>query len=401
VSELRALCEAARALRQARQPALLVTLVAARGSSYRRPGARLLIASPDATPIAQCGLPGLAGLTGSVSGGCVERDLALRGWWRLTDGQPTLVSYDSGDDDELSWRLGAGCGGTLDLLLERFDPNGPPAVVDPLSFIDDCVAAQQQGVILTVCRSSLRDVPVGARVAARGSRDVVAPPSLLATSVGAALAAAAHQALAAAGPTRVLTFAGGAVEALIEAVQPPPYLFLCGCGRDAVPVATLARGLGWMVSVWTPRPRFELGARFSRLADHLHTGTAATLADQVNAAACALAVVMTHNLDDDRAALAALLPSRARYIGVLGPRRRTRQLLSELPHPQIPALAGSTARLYAPVGLAIGAETPAEIALAIIGEAQAVLAGVSAAHLRDQDNIHDPAPAIDAQGARR
>jgi xanthine dehydrogenase accessory factor len=402
VSELRALCEAARALRQARQPALLVTLVAARGSSYRRPGARLLIASPDATPITQCGLPGLAGLTGSVSGGCVERDLALRGWWRLADGQPTLVSYDSGDDDELGWRLGAGCGGTLDLLLERFDPNGPPAVVDPLDFIDDCVAAQQRGVMLTVCRSRRPDVPVGARLAARESRDVVAPPSLLATSVGAALAGAAHQALAAAaGPTRVLAFAGGAVEALIETVQPPPHLFLCGCGRDAVPVATLARSLGWTVSVWTPRPRFELGARFSRLADHLHTGAAAVLAGPVNAAACALAVVMTHNLNDDRAALSALLPSRARYIGVLGPRRRTRQLLGELPHPQIPALAGSAARLYAPVGLAIGAETPGEIALSIIGEAQAVLAGVSAAHLRDQENIHDPAPTADARGVRR
>jgi xanthine/CO dehydrogenase XdhC/CoxF family maturation factor len=168
-------------------------------------------------------------------------------------------------------------------------------------------------------------------------------------------------------------------------------------------VATLARGLGWTVSVWTPRPRFELTARFSGLADHLHNGAAATLTGPVNAAANALAVVMSHNLDDDRAALAALLPSRARYIGVLGPRRRTQRLLGELPGPQLPERGGgSAARLYAPVGLAIGAETPDEIALAIIGEAQAVLAGAATTgHLRDQESIHDPAPAVAAQVVRR
>jgi len=396
VSDLRALCDTARALRQACQPALLVTLVAARGSSYRRPGARLLITSPDAIAVAD------GVLTGSVSGGCLERDLARRGWWRLTDGRPTLVSYDSSEDDELGWRLGPGCGGTLELLLERFAPNGSPGAVDPLAFIEDCMAAQQSGVMLTVFRSNLSDVPVGARMALRESRELVARPSLLGSSVGSALAASARQALAAASPTGLLTFAGGAVQALIEAVLPPPHLFLFGCGRDAVPVARLARGLGWTVSVWTPRPRFELTARFSGLADHLHNGAAATLTGPVNAAANALAVVMSHNLDDDRAALAALLPSRARYIGVLGPRRRTQRLLSELPVPQVQGRGGgSAARLYAPVGLAIGAETPDEIALAIIGEAQAVLAGATATgHLRDRESIHDPAPAV-AQAVRR
>jgi xanthine/CO dehydrogenase XdhC/CoxF family maturation factor len=189
-----------------------------------------------------------------------------------------------------------------------------------------------------------------------------------------------------------MDFAGGAVHALVEAIQLPPHLFLFGSGRDAVPVAALGRTLGWTISVFAPRPRFDLTARFVRVADHMHSGEAATVAAAVNAAACPLAVVMSHNLDDDRAALAMLLPSAARYIGVLGPARRTRQLLAEIELPDVPARPQRLERLYAPTGLAIGAETPDEIALAIISEAQAVVAGAAACHLRDQASIHGETP---------
>jgi len=167
----------------------------------------------------------------------------------------------------------------------------------------------------------------------------------------------------------------GTMEALVEAISPAPHLFVFGDGPDALPLVRLARGIGWTVTVCQWRARFENLARFAA-ADHVRTGPAARLAEHVDAAACPLAVVMTNDAGQDREALAMLVGSRARYIGVLGPRSRTEGLL-----PGLNRIATASRPIHAPAGLAIGAETPAEIALSILAEAQAVLAGETAGRL--------------------
>lgn len=164
-------------------------------------------------------------------------------------------------------------------------------------------------------------------------------------------------------------------EAGNETVETPPHLFVFGDGPDALPLVTLARTLGWTVTVVQMRARFENLARFVT-ADHVRTGPPARIAAQVDGADRPLAVVMTHDPAYDLEALAMLLDSRARYIGLVGPRHRAEDLLATLDGTG-PSLRGPVdrGRIHAPAGLAIGAETPAEIALAILAEAQAVLSG--------------------------
>jgi xanthine/CO dehydrogenase XdhC/CoxF family maturation factor len=175
----------------------------------------------------------------------------------------------------------------------------------------------------------------------------------------------------------------GRGEARKEKVQAPPHLFVFGDGPDALPLVALARTLGWTVTVVQARARFENLARFVT-ADHVRTGPPARVAAQVDAADCPLAVVMTNDAAHDRDALAMLLDSRARYIGLVGPRHRAEDVLASLVRTG-PSLRGPVGRgrIHAPAGLAIGAETPAEIALAILAEAQAVLARGRTAYLGD------------------
>jgi xanthine dehydrogenase accessory factor len=171
------------------------------------------------------------------------------------------------------------------------------------------------------------------------------------------------------------------------------------------------------VAVWDAQSRAESRRRFAT-ADHVYAGPPAGALRRIDASARPMAVVMSHNHEHDRQALAMLLPSRALYIGVLGPRRRTDRLLADLgrsdvalavsvAHSIAEALNDADARLHAPVGLHLGAETPQEIALSVVAEAQAVLAGASAMPLRDLSRargIHasaTPQPATLAQRAVR
>ncbi|HXU63231.1 MAG TPA: NTP transferase domain-containing protein [Polyangia bacterium] len=368
MGELGDIVARARAAAQAGQAALLATLVSVRGSSYRRPGARLLIAC-DAVA------------AGAVSGGCLERDLVRRGWWRTQGGAPALVTYDSTDDDEgFGQRIGLGCNGVVDILVERVPDDWRQTA---LGFIDGCLAGEAVGRLATVFRSREPALPVGAWVGVIG--DQVCGP------------AAEELVAAARGGAGVVLLRGGEVEALVEEIRPPPHLFVMGAGLDAVPLVALARSLGWRTTVWDPTARFETRSRFAE-ADRRLTGPAAALRARVDAAVAPVAVVMAHDLERDAEALAMLLGSRARSVGVLGPRRRTERLLASLGSPAPPA------SLHAPAGLALGAETAAEIALSIAAEIQACLASETVEHLRDRRGaIHHGrvACAILAAGAGR
>ncbi|HEY5947483.1 MAG TPA: XdhC family protein, partial [Kofleriaceae bacterium] len=182
----------------------------------------------------------------------------------------------------------------------------------------------------------------------------------------------------------------GSVDVFIEAVLPPPRVFVFGTGHDAVPVVQLARNLGWDVAVCTDQVRVTTRERFGQ-ADEILVGTPAELASRIDECDRAVAIVMNHNYELDRDAVGMLIGTRARYIGVLGPRARTSRMLNDLY-----LVSQDDPRLHAPIGLELGAETPHEIALAIVSEVQAVLARVPAQCLRDRvGSIHDrPMPRI-------
>ena len=325
----RAILEAAANLRRAGEPYLIATLVGQRGSAYRRAGARLILAHDRR-------------VAGEVSGGCLEGDLARRGWWRTRDREPVVVTYDSrhdddAPDDEIRAAFAVGCNGVVDVMLERAgdarDAEGASDGhdrLDVLAFAERCMRAQRRGAVATIYRTSAA-MPgaVGARMARcdRVSVDAAFPAD---ADLRAAIAADLAGAIASgASADRTYAARAGRLEVFVEAMVPPPRLFVFGSGPDAAPLVDLARALGWEAIACARSLRPALRDRFVR-ADALIAGSPGELARQVDAAARAVAVVMAHDYELDRAHLDALLASRALYIGVLGPRKRTDRMLADL-----------------------------------------------------------------------
>jgi len=328
-------------------------------------------------------------IAGSVSGGCLEGDIAYKGWWRTRGGEPVLVTYDSSvpdgaDDDDVRAAFGLGCDGVVEVLLERA---GGPGRLDALELADECARTQRRAVVVTVFRSTDPAVRIGTRIAlgTGGEPREETREAPLDDALRAAMIDDARTALeAGASCNRSYATARGQLETFIEVVLPPPRLFVLGTGHDAVPVVQLARAVGWDVTIGARRSRVTTRERF-RLADEVLIGTPAELAARIDVCDRALAIVMSHDYEHDRELLGMLLATRTQYIGVLGPRTRTQRMLGEL----APA-AQDDPRLHAPVGLELGAETPQEIALAIVAEIQSVLRRAPAGSLRDRVGpIHD------------
>lgn len=382
MSELDVIVREAASLRRAGAPFLLATVVAVRGSSYRRPGARMIVSLGDPTG-------GDRWVAGCVSGGCLEGDVVRRGAHRIRHGAPIVVTYDSTSDDEIGWGFGLGCNGVVDVMLEQIDA---ATAVDPLLFASDCIAAETRGVLVTVFRSDDEAIPIGARLAVRPGAPT--QTSLPDGALRDGLERAARAALTSSSDT---TASAGVevrgVSALVELLEPPPRLFVCGTGHDAPPMVTLARSMGWRVTVAAGHPSAATRDRFVA-ADALLAGPGSMLLDAPARHARSFAVVMSHDYERDKECVAALLESRVEYIGVLGPRRRTERMLAELSASGLTITDAMLGRLHAPVGLDLGAETPQEIALAVVSEVQATLTNAAARRLRERSGpIHVPAVA--------
>ncbi|MFO0737687.1 MAG: XdhC family protein [Labilithrix sp.] len=365
--ELDVVSREAAALRARGLPVLLATVVRVAGSSYRRPGARMLVAEDR-------------WLAGCVSGGCLEADVVRRGEFRIRDGVPVVVRYDSTSDDDIGWGFGVGCNGVIEVMLERLAPDAPD---DPLAFVRAVIDDESLGAMVTVFESRDPAVPIGARAFLRGSAVTMTCP-LPRVWVEAAMQTTARP--------QIVTHDG--VTALVEPIAPPPRVFIAGSGHDAVPLVSLAQAMGMRVTV---ADRHASIAQRERLAgaDELLIGSPEELARAIDARQTALVVVMTHDYDRDREYLGAALGTRARYIGVLGPERRTARLLAELEKGGRRASDDALSRLHAPAGLDVGAETPKEIALAILAEMQAKLANARAGYLREREGaIHAASDAI-------
>jgi xanthine dehydrogenase accessory factor len=168
----------------------------------------------------------------------------------------------------------------------------------------------------------------------------------------------------------------------------PVAILLFGAGADAIPFVRIASELGWQVTVHDHRPAFLTEERFPDAEKLVHQTVDEP--PQIRADDRTAGVIMTHNYARDRLILPELLDSNAFYVGALGPKRRTEQLLEEISADGRTFSEEKLARLFAPVGLDIGADTPESIALSIIGEIQSVLKNRSGGNLRDrQGSIYD------------
>jgi xanthine/CO dehydrogenase XdhC/CoxF family maturation factor len=309
------------------EPAALATLVRVEGSSYRRPGARLLVLG--------------SGLrVGSISGGCLEDDVVLRAQRVLAGGTPETAVYDTTSENDLVWGVGLGCQGVVHIFIERLP------VIRPrwINVLDDNLRARRDTALaiihggdgtLGTCLD--KDLPAGIK----------------------------------------------SLDIFQEKISAPPALTIFGAGEDACPLVQLAKEVGWHVTVADSRPAYATTARFPG-ADQVVIAPAKEAAGLLAHDHSGFAVVMTHRYAEDLELLRRLLPHPLAYLGVLGPHKRTARLIAQLRTEGLSPDAAMLARLHAPIGLDLGGNTPETVALAIVAEIQCRFTARNPIHLRDR-----------------
>ena len=342
---------------QSGSAAVLATVVKTRGSSYRLPGAHLLVTATGQR-------------AGSVSGGCLEDDLVKKAWW-FTEKGPVIRRYDTTADGEIATSgYGLGCNGTIDVLLERVLPETRSIIT-----VSSEVHANREaaGVAHIIEPRS-----------AAGQRLIIDPGGSVSHNIDdsqlAALLESRTRAAVAEGVSQHLTV--DSVEIFIETLLPPVRLVIFGAGDDAIPLTKLAKLLGWQVMVLDGRAHYATSERFpvADLVAVRQPGKAATAIDRRT-----VAVIMNHSYSQDLQVLKELAPVPLLYLGLLGPRKRTRQLLSDFGLDE----RSLHSDLHSPMGLDIGADGPEQVALAVMAEIQASLNGRAGGPLRNRHgSIH-------------
>jgi xanthine dehydrogenase accessory factor len=319
---------------------ILVTLVHVQGSSYRQPGARLIVCK-DGT------------YEGSISGGCLETDLLRKAAW-LTRSGAAVERYSTLFDETADIPFGLGCGGVLDVLLESVETAECQAL---LRAVESTLSGHEHLVATWLPK----DDEGMMRAIFRGNGELVfASEGLSSERLSEACIKCLHSAETA--------LHGMAIERLM----PPHRLFVFGAGDDAKPLATMACLLGWSVKVIDGRANLARKNRFpEKNAEVISTPDVAL--QQIDSRDAV--VIMTHSYEQDRDYLGSLLPARPRYLGLLGSRQRSSLLIAEAAAKLEWSVSECCQYICAPIGLDIGGEGPEAIALAIIAEAQAYCMG--------------------------
>jgi xanthine/CO dehydrogenase XdhC/CoxF family maturation factor len=335
-------------LRETGTEYVLATVVAVDGSGYRKPGARMIVAADGRR-------------VGTISGGCLEGDVARKAFWHTENG-PTVRRYSTAaEDGEVPF--GMGCGGIIHLLLER------SATADPLlQQLARKFAERQPMAVATVLD--------GDWIGQRAYCPAEYSSTTATTAIAGKLSELAQQALDSQHSYSQAIYAEDQQIATVrsEWIAPRPGLFVFGAGDDAIPLVRQAHQLGWYIAVADGRAHLATRTRFPE-ADDVFTLSPEDFPFQPRPTDAA--VIMTHGLQQDTRILGQLLNRQLTYLGVLGPRRRTNEILLALandlalPVTEIDKRVESwMERLHAPVGLDLGGDTPADIALAVIAEIQ-------------------------------
>ena len=241
----------------------------------------------------------------------------------------------------------------------------PAANWEPFATLSRCFEQRERAMYACVLESAAPAAPVGTTLWIAGGP---APPAGLPEQLTTWLAAQARAAPGAA-TCGIVEFDSPRVRLFFDSVAVPHELLLVGGGPDALPVVEFGAALGWRVTVADHRPAYAEAVRFPR-ARRVLLSTPPELTQHLDLTRFDAAVVMSHHLATDLAALATLAATSIPYVGLLGPATRRQRLLSDL---GAATAAKFGTRLHAPVGLELGGRDPASIALAIVAEIQAHL----------------------------
>lgn len=284
---------------------------------------------------------------GSVSGGCVEAEIITEAAEVIASGEPKALEF--GVEDNKAWSVGLACGGAIRIFVESLAPRGPsPDGVLPL-LVDD-VAARRQVALVTHL--------------ATGARSLAHSPDDLGEDFAPALEDAFRR-------DKSVAVAGSGGEIFINLFNPTIRLIIVGAVHVAQPLVPMARALGYELVIVDPRSAFATEERFGDVAISREWPDDAL--PKIGMDGRTALIALTHDAKIDDPALIHALASEAFYVGALGSRKTHAKRIERLAQAGVPRAALD--RIHAPIGLDIGAQGAAEIAVSIIAEITAVQRG--------------------------
>ncbi len=351
----------------------LATVVHVEGSSYRRPGARMLVTDDGQ-------------LTGAISGGCLEGDALRKALLAISQQKNKLVTYDTTDENDTTLGVQLGCNGIVHIL---FEPIKTDDAENPVELLKKVTAKRQNAVLVTLFSLHSRTgAQPGTCFLHLQSDDQVTcnctEPAM-------------HDRLLAETQTAYLrndsffkAFESVSLTGFVEYFNTPPSIVIAGAGNDTIPLTEMAGVLGWDVTVVDGRAGHATRQRFPR-AGKVLVSRADDVLKHIVVDERTFVLLMTHNYNYDLALLKQLLTVDAcRYVGALGPKKKLERMYSELENEGMAITDAQKAKVFGPVGLDIGAETSEEIALAVLSEIKAVLSGRTGLSLREKlEPIHN------------
>jgi len=355
--------------------AALATVVKVRGSSYRSPGARMLITDDGRW-------------VGSISGGCLEGDALRKARSVMMSKTPMTVTYDTREESNQNLGIGLGCNGVIDVLIESVDPQDQKNAIEQFA---NLINTKEPMALATIFAGSCG---VGEKLLITRSGESTS--QFTNTNLSAQVRVDLKELFdTKKSEAKKYNIDGLDFDVFVELIQPSLSLIIFGGGFDARPVSELAKSLGWNVSV-TDECVAHIAPVFFPSADKLSLCQREFIDRDFEIGAYTACILMSHNYEYDRDVLKKLIKTNTPYIGILGPRKRFDKMLKEFNEAGVVLADTDFQRIHSPIGLDIGAEAPDEIALSIISEIQSKFTNRSGGFLKYHSGpIHQRDPKSD------
>ncbi len=343
----------------------LATVVKVEGSSYRRPGARMLVTEDGE-------------ITGAISGGCLEGDALRKAQFAIFQQQNKLEIYDTTDDEDNKLGVQLGCNGIVYIL---FEPIKNDDINNPINLLKKVAQQRKDAFISTLFNPNKTLEQKGTLAFVNGTENFFKLDEMRALQ-DECINVLAIKSL-------IIKNDEGSCSALFQFIPPATQLVIVGAGNDAQPLVNMASLLGWNIIIVDGRPTYATQQRFPK-ANKISITKPSEILSVINIDKQTAAVLMTHNYNYDVAALQQLINTNCNYIGALGPKKKLHKMIDELNEKGIVINDDVMQNIYAPVGLDIGAETSEEIALSIIAEIKTVFSKKTGNSLKEKTTeIHE------------
>ncbi len=354
MKEIKQITEAYLNIDFSKTKAALATVVRVEGSSYRRTGARMLVLESGEW-------------IGGISGGCLEGDALKKARLAMSQNKATLITYDTTDDDPYQIGVGLGCNGIIDVLITPLDPQNPNNAIRQLQ---SCIDRRTPNLVVTVTsiNKAHSDIALGEvfRFDNNAHFDEIFPINALKENIKIEIKEALNTTKSVS--KEYILENGTKLTLFLEVIPPAIQLYVFGSNYDVYPMVRVAKELGWrVICVCNP---VKMHASLSEMADAVVPKDYQPEIDKFTAA-----ISMCHDYETDYRNLQMLLKTDIKYIGLLGPKKRTIKMYDRMTEEGISLTTEQEECIYSPVGLDIGAATPEEIALSVCAEIRAFFSG--------------------------